>query len=132
MASVASLPPHSPIASIVIASTARISDPGTNQGDGTALGKIRLAIAGVACDVFVLGVGKAGCQDFLWRRRVVCSLSLFGLRTSARQRTEDQQNGGEYGRNDWFSHDRRLAAILKMRVLLCDTFSSVTTQGDGG
>jgi hypothetical protein len=132
MAFVACLPPHSPIASTVIVPTARISDPVRNQGDRTTLGKRRLAIAGAACDVLVLGVGTAGCGDLFCSPSVVCSSSLFGLRTSTRQCTQDQQKGGEQGRNDLFSHGRRLAAIFEMGARRCDTFSSVTIQGDGG
>jgi hypothetical protein len=95
MASVACLPPRPLIASTVIISTARISDPVRNQGERSTLGERRLAIAGAACDVRVLDVGTAGCGDLFCSRSVVCSLSLFGLCTSTRQCTQDQQKGGE-------------------------------------
>jgi hypothetical protein len=133
MAPVAWLPPHSAITPTLIAPTARMSDPGRTHGGGTAPGNLRqcLAIAAAAGEVFVLGVGTARSKNLCCSRAVACSLLCCGLRPCARQPTQDQQKGGKQVINDWL-HSRRLAAIFKMHLCLCDSFASVTIRGDGG
>src|ERR1700734_552542 len=97
MAPVAWLPPHSAITPTVIAPTARMSHPGRNHGGGTAPGKLRqcLAIAAAPREVFVLGVGTARSKNLFRSRAVACSLLFCGLRPSARQPAQDQQQGGK-------------------------------------
>jgi hypothetical protein len=56
---------------------------------------------------------------------IVCGLPLSGLRPSGWQHTLYQKKGKQ-GMNHLFSHSRRLAAILKKRPCLCDTFVGVT------